>query len=100
MLLQFKRTVFYCNILSKVIYFCDAKLDFQHSVSHDPSEIILICCFAAQTCIIIILKSYYLQHIVVETVIQSDFFFIKAYLFNLANFCLYNITIFTQYGSL
>ncbi len=38
------------NIFENVIYSCDAKLNFQHhyslqsSVSHDPSEIILICC--------------------------------------------------------
>ncbi len=32
------------------------KLNFQPSVSHDPSEIILICLFAAQETFIIILN--------------------------------------------
>jgi len=34
----------YYHNLSYVFYSCDAKLNFHHSVSHDPSEIILICC--------------------------------------------------------
>ncbi len=51
-LLQFK-TIFYLNIFKNVIYSCDGKAVFsaswlQSSVSHDPSEIILICWFAAQ----------------------------------------------------
>ncbi len=49
---DFKITVFSLNIFKHVIYSCDAKLNFhqpllQASVSHDPSEIILICTFAA-----------------------------------------------------
>ncbi len=43
---DFKITVFSLNIFKHVIYSCDAKL-IQASVSHDPSEIILICSFAA-----------------------------------------------------
>ncbi len=44
--------VFYFNIFEYVFYFCDAKLNFQHHYSSiqcpcDPSEIILICWFAA-----------------------------------------------------
>ncbi len=35
------------------MYSCDAKLNFQSSVSHNPSEIILICWFAAQETFII-----------------------------------------------
>jgi len=37
--IQFKKAIFYKN----VIYSCDAKL--KSSLSHDPSEIILICWF-------------------------------------------------------
>ncbi len=40
--------LFYLNIFSNLIYFCDSKLNFQHHYSSDPSEIILICWFAAQ----------------------------------------------------
>ncbi len=50
-LLQFKISVFYLNILSNVIYSCDGKVEFTAAitqVSHDPSEIILICCFDTQ----------------------------------------------------
>ncbi len=43
--------IFYFNVFSNVIYCCDAKL-LQSSVSHDPSEIILICLLAAQETII------------------------------------------------
>ncbi len=50
---KFKTTIFYVNIFWNVIYSCDGKSDFlalllQSSVSHDPSEIILICWFATQ----------------------------------------------------
>jgi len=49
----------FCN----VIYSCDGKADFsasllQSSVSHDPSEISLICWFAAQETFLIIINSY------------------------------------------
>jgi len=51
-ILQFtvnKITVFCSNIFQNIIYSCYAKAEFselllQSSVSHDPSEIILICC--------------------------------------------------------
>ncbi len=36
------------SIFNNVIYSCDGKSAFQFSVSHDSSEIILICWFAAQ----------------------------------------------------
>ncbi len=47
-LLQFQKLVSYFNILQNIIYFSDAMLNYhqpllQSSVSHDPSEIILIC---------------------------------------------------------
>ncbi len=44
------------NIFEDVIYSCDAQLYFQHqsSVSHDPSEIIIIYWFAAQETFLII----------------------------------------------
>ncbi len=43
-----KYVVFYFNILKNTIYLCDAKLSFhqpilQSSVSHDSSEITIIC---------------------------------------------------------
>ncbi len=41
--------------IHNVIYYCDAKLDFQNSLSHDPSEIIQIWrCTAQETFLIII----------------------------------------------
>jgi len=48
MLLQFKITVYYFNIFKNIFFFCDYKAEFlaeflQSSVSHDPTEIILIC---------------------------------------------------------
>jgi len=47
------RHVFYFNIFQNIIYSCDCKAEFsasllQSSVSHDPSELILICRFSAQ----------------------------------------------------
>ncbi len=42
---EFKITVLYFNIFQNVIYYITF---IQSSVSHDPSEIILICWFAAQ----------------------------------------------------
>ncbi len=52
-LLQFKWYVFNFNIFWSVIYSCECKAEFQQllvksSVSHGPSEIILICWFGAQ----------------------------------------------------
>ncbi len=55
-LLQFKIKVFYCNIFLNTIYSWDQSWIFSiiTPVSHDPSEIILICWFDAhETCIII-----------------------------------------------
>jgi len=54
-MLQFTMTV--VNTLTFFIYSCDTKLNFQHpsSVSHDPSEIILICGFNAHETFLIIL---------------------------------------------
>ncbi len=48
------------------------KLNFQSSVSHDPSKIILICQFGAQEpfLIIIMLKTDALINIYVDTVIH------------------------------
>ncbi len=52
-----------CNHYKNVIYSCDANLIFKHhhtsSVSHDSSEIILICWFAAQETIIITINIEY-----------------------------------------
>jgi len=47
--------MFYLNTFSSVIYSCDVKVIItQSSVSHDPSEIILIWwCDAQETCFII-----------------------------------------------
>ncbi len=61
-LLHFKVTVFYVNIFNILIYSCDGKAEFlalllQSSVSHDPSEIILICWFGAQETIIVIISN-------------------------------------------
>ncbi len=57
---QLKITVFYFNIFSNVNFSCEAKLKFQHHysspVSHDLSEIILICWFAAQDTFLIIIN--------------------------------------------
>ncbi len=41
MSVQFKTTVYYCNILSNVIYFCDAKLSFHHNYSSLQCHMIL-----------------------------------------------------------
>ncbi len=46
------KCVFYFNTFKNYIYLCDANAEFsasllQSSVSHDPSEIILICWFGA-----------------------------------------------------
>ncbi len=46
-------TLFHTTVFQNVIYSCDGKAEFseallQSSVSLDPSEIILICWFAAQ----------------------------------------------------
>ncbi len=54
------------------MYSCDANLNFvQSSVSHDPSEIILICSFAAQETFLIIISvenscaaSYFLETVI------------------------------------
>ncbi len=59
MLLQIKITVIFEYIL-KCIFFSVIKAEFsasllQSSVSHDPSEIILICWFAAQGTFLIII---------------------------------------------
>ncbi len=60
---KFKITNFYFNKFQNVIYSCDQSWIFniiiassllQSSVSHDPSEIILICLFAQETILIII----------------------------------------------
>jgi len=64
MLLQFKIKNSYCNIFQNVIYIASL---LQSSVSHDPSEIILICWFAAQeTSLIMSVKNVVLLHIFVE----------------------------------
>ncbi len=65
-LLQFKVTVFYFNILWNVIYFCDGKAEFsalllQSSVSHD--EIIVMCRFGAQETLLSMLKTVMLLNI-------------------------------------
>ncbi len=52
-----------------VIYSCDVKLDF-FSVSHDPSEIILICLIHAF--LIIIIKKFFFFNIFVETMIHGQ----------------------------
>ncbi len=59
-LLQFKITVFCCKIYLKCNLFLWCAAEFsasllQSSVSHDPSEIILICWFAAQETFLIII---------------------------------------------
>ncbi len=61
MLLQFKRPIYYLNVFSNVIYSCDRKAEFsasllQSSVSHDPSDMILICWFAAQEIFLLIIN--------------------------------------------
>ncbi len=69
-----KTFIFYFNIFENVIYSCDAKLNLrqpllQSSVSHDPSELFLIFCFAAQETFLIILETVVLLNIFPETVI-------------------------------
>ncbi len=61
---------FYLNIFSIVIYSCDAK-HLQSLVSHDPSEIILICWFDAQETLLSILnvQNSYAASYFVESVI-------------------------------
>ncbi len=64
------------NVFSKVIYSCDVKAEFsasllQSSVSHDPSEIILICWFAAQDTFTIINVKYRYQVLFSETFIKN-----------------------------
>ncbi len=52
-LLSLKIAVFYVNIIEKAVF--SASL-LQSSVSHDPSEIIIICWFAAQEIFLIIIN--------------------------------------------
>ncbi len=52
-------TIYYLNIFNLFIYSCDSKAELsllQSSVSHDPSEIILICWFGAQETFTIIIN--------------------------------------------
>ncbi len=53
--IQQKHNCFLCEYIENVIYYCDAKLNFQSSVSYDPSEIPLICYFAAQETFIFVI---------------------------------------------
>ncbi len=72
---MFSLYVLKCNL------FLWCKADFlasllQSSMSHDPSEIILICWFAAQeTFLIIVLKTVVLLNIFAETVLFFEGFF-------------------------
>ncbi len=74
-LLQFQIMVFYFNVYFQynLLLWCNAEFpavinsSLQSSVSHDPSEIILICWFAAQETFLIIFN--------VETVVLLNTFF-------------------------
>ncbi len=70
-LLQFKITLFYFKILKCKLIPVMATLNFQQfSVSHDPSEIILIMIYVIRTFLILsMLKTMLLLNIFLETVI-------------------------------
>ncbi len=69
--------VFYFNIFLNVIYSCDGKAEFsqlslhQSLMSHDPSEIVLICWFVGTINVFI---TVVLRKIFVETIFFSGIF--------------------------
>jgi len=90
-LLKFKTSVFYLNIKNIFIHVM-AKLNFQHrsSVSHDPSEIILICRFGVQEAVSMLYFCGNSDQLFQDYLMKRK----EQHLFEIEIFC--NISVFTS----
>ncbi len=94
---------FYSNIFKNVFFPCDGKAQFSaslihSSVSHDPSEIILICRCGAQEMLLMIRKAVVLLNIFrIQHLLEIEIFLTFIYLINLMHPCWIKISFLSNY---